>query len=62
MRELAIFGGNTIELAHVYPGDAFETACLHNYSALLDKYDLDVHLWLPVDNAALPFTPAMRHQ
>jgi len=59
VKELAIFGGNTIQLSHPTEGDAFTQACLGNWSRLLDKWDIDVSIWLPVDNAAVPFTPAL---
>ena len=37
VRELAIFGGNAVELAHAFTGDPAEVAALRNYSILLDK-------------------------
>ena len=59
VKALAIFGGNTVELSHLGPGDPYINACLGNWSRLLDNWDVNVHLWLPVDDAVLPFTPAM---
>lgn len=51
-----------MELAHVFTGDAAEVAALRNYSLLLDKYDINVHMWIPVDNAAVPLTAAALQQ
>ena len=59
VKELAIFGGNTIELSHPSESDPFQVACLGNWSRLLDQWDLNVHLWLPVNNNAAPFSTAM---
>ena len=59
VKELAVFGGNTVELAHLFTGVPSENACLRNYSILLDKFDMNVHLWLPVDNTVVPMTPTL---
>ena len=46
VKEMAVFGNNLVELSHVFYSDA-EVKNLAGYAALLDKYDIDVGLWMP---------------
>lgn len=61
VKELAIFGGNEVELAHPEIGDVLN-AMVGNWSRLCDRWDVGLSIWLPVDNAATPFTPADAQQ
>lgn len=53
IKEMAIFGNNLVELSHTFYSEA-ELQDLSNYSTLLDKYDIDVGIWMPPQ---MPFTP-----
>jgi hypothetical protein len=66
VKELAIFGHNMVELSHIFwlqpsqdgtttPVNGSEWESVIKYSDLLDRYDMNVALWLPI---SLPVTSA----
>ena len=57
VKELAIFGGNEVELAHPIMGDVLN-ANVQNWSRLCERWDVDLSIWLPVDDSAASFTAA----
>jgi hypothetical protein len=61
VKELAIFGGNEVELAHPEMGDVLNSM-VGNWSRLCDRWDIDLSIWLPTDNTVTPFTPADAQQ